>query len=118
MFAAHAERSWFEGLQRGVFEGLAAGVGFVLLGRALGLAPAPAPEFAGAEPRPDRPHSDQWQPDRLVADADRSRAELILRESYADGRLSLQELIRRVGAVHDARTVADLRAALSGLPDS
>jgi hypothetical protein len=39
-FAAHAERSVLEGVQRGVFEGLAAGAGFVLLGRVIGLRPA------------------------------------------------------------------------------
>jgi hypothetical protein len=33
----HAEQSLVEGLQRGVFEGLAAGAGFVLLGRAIGV---------------------------------------------------------------------------------
>jgi hypothetical protein len=36
-FEAHAERSVFEGLQRGAFEGVAAAVGFVVLGRAIGV---------------------------------------------------------------------------------
>ncbi|HWH10864.1 MAG TPA: hypothetical protein VG165_07020 [Solirubrobacteraceae bacterium] len=36
LFVWHAERSLEEGLQRGIFEGLAAAVGFVLLGRAIG----------------------------------------------------------------------------------
>ena len=35
-FEAHAEHSVVEGIQRGMFEGLAAAVGFVLLGRAIG----------------------------------------------------------------------------------
>jgi hypothetical protein len=35
-FEAHAEHSVFEGIQRGLFEGLAAAVGFVVLGRAIG----------------------------------------------------------------------------------
>ena len=39
-FEAHAEHSVFEGLQRGVFEGLVAAVGFVVLGRAVGARPA------------------------------------------------------------------------------
>jgi hypothetical protein len=42
VFEAHAEHSWIEGIQRGAFEGLAAGVGFVLLGRAIGVRPDPA----------------------------------------------------------------------------
>lgn len=36
LFVWHAEHSLEEGLQRGIFEGLAAAVGFVLLGRAIG----------------------------------------------------------------------------------
>ncbi|HSZ14095.1 MAG TPA: hypothetical protein VK790_08675 [Solirubrobacteraceae bacterium] len=42
LFEWHAERSLFEGIQRGAFEGLAAGVGFALLGRAIGVARGPA----------------------------------------------------------------------------
>jgi hypothetical protein len=38
-FEAHAEHSVFEGLQRGTFEGIAAAVGFVILGRAIGARP-------------------------------------------------------------------------------
>jgi hypothetical protein len=103
-FEAHAEHSAFEGLQRGVFEGLAAAVGFVLLGRAIGARPAPA-----HLPLPAYP------PDQLVADSDRARAELVLREGYADGRLTLDELDARLSAVHGARTVEQLRAALTGI---
>ncbi len=40
LFEWHAERSLFEGLQRGLFEGLAAAAGFALLGRAIGVASA------------------------------------------------------------------------------
>ena len=39
-FEAHAEHSVIEGIQRGLFEGLAAAVGFVLLGRAIAARPA------------------------------------------------------------------------------
>jgi hypothetical protein len=39
-FEAHAEHSVLEGIQRGLVEGLAAGIGFVLLGRAIGARPA------------------------------------------------------------------------------
>ena len=39
-FEAHAEHSVFEGIQRGMFEGVVAAVGFVVLGRAIGARPA------------------------------------------------------------------------------
>jgi hypothetical protein len=38
-FEAHAEHSVLEGVQRGMFEGLAAAAGFALLGRAIGVFP-------------------------------------------------------------------------------
>ena len=37
VFAAHAERSLQEGIERGVIEGLGCGIGFALLGGAVGL---------------------------------------------------------------------------------
>ena len=37
---AHAEHSVFEGIQRGMFEGVVAAVGFVVLGRTIGARPA------------------------------------------------------------------------------
>ena len=51
VFVAHAERSLVEGLERGVVEGIAAAVGFALLGRALGTQPAPRREPAAAHGR-------------------------------------------------------------------
>ncbi len=39
-FEAHAEHSAFEGIQRGAFEAIAAAIGFVALGRAIGARPA------------------------------------------------------------------------------
>lgn len=39
-FEAHAEHSVFEGIQRGSFEAIAAAIGFVALGRAIGARPA------------------------------------------------------------------------------
>jgi hypothetical protein len=51
-FEAHAEHSVFEGLQRGVFEGVAAAVGFVVLGRAIGARPA-RQSSGGGTPRPE-----------------------------------------------------------------
>jgi len=106
-FEAHAEHSVFEGVQRGMFEGLVAAAGFVLLGRAIGARPAPAHLPPSA-----------YSPDQLVADSDRAGAELELREGYADGRLTLDELDARLSAVNQARTVEQLRAALAHIADS
>jgi hypothetical protein len=50
-FEAHAEHSVLEGIQRGGFEGVAAAIGFVLLGRAIGAQPAQLPVPAGESPR-------------------------------------------------------------------
>lgn len=52
----------------------------------------------------------------LAADEDRSTAELVLRENFAQGRLSLVELTARVAQVQDARTIGHLRASLRELP--
>ena len=130
LFEAHAEHSWMEGLQRGMFEGLAAAAGFLLLGRAIGargswpgLRSALAGSgLAGSALTGSRltgsglGGSALTPGDRLVADEDRSGAELLLRESFAAGRLELDELASRLETVHHARTLADLRAALTGLP--
>ena len=43
-FEAHAEHSVAEGIQRGAFEAIAAAIGFVLLGRAIGARPRKNPE--------------------------------------------------------------------------
>ena len=110
-FEAHAERSVFEGIQRGLFEGVAAVAGFAVLGRAIGALPVPAATVPHvAVPFMIGP------PGELVSDADRAHAELVLREGYAEGRLTLDELDQRVSAVHAARTTAQLRATLSGIP--
>jgi hypothetical protein len=109
-FEAHAEHSVFEGIQRGMFEGLAAAIGFVVLGRTIGARPSLTPagpsvlSVLGAAP-----------PDRLVADSDRAGAERALRDGFAEGRLTLDELGERLTAVHEARTVEQLRAALADI---
>ena len=109
-FEAHAEHSVVEGIQRGMFEGFVAAVGFVVLGRAIGARPAPIPvESTAPMPLLTAP------PDRLVADGDRARAEFLLREGYADGRLTLDDLDDRISAVHAARTVSELRAAVADI---
>ena len=52
----------------------------------------------------------------LAADSDRERAAVTLKESYVGGRLTLDELSERTELVLAARSRAELRAALSGLP--
>jgi hypothetical protein len=54
----------------------------------------------------------------LVGDADRERALSLLRRHYAEGRLSLQELSGRVDVAAGARTSAEVRTALGGLPNA
>ena len=52
----------------------------------------------------------------LAADSDRERAAATLKESDVGGRLTLDELSDRTELVLAARSRAELRAALSGLP--
>ena len=52
----------------------------------------------------------------LAGDSDRERAAATLKESYVDGRLTLDELSDRTERVLAASSRAELRAALSGLP--
>ncbi len=52
----------------------------------------------------------------LAADTDRERVEVALREHYVRGRLTLEEFTERAGRVLTARSRAELRGALSGLP--
>lgn len=52
----------------------------------------------------------------LAADSDRERVETALREHYVGGRLTLEEFADRAGRVLAARSRAELRGALSGLP--
>ena len=52
----------------------------------------------------------------LAADSDRDRVEVALREHYVRGRLTLEEFTERAGRVLAARSRAELRGALVGLP--
>lgn len=54
----------------------------------------------------------------LVGDVDRERAVVSLREHYAVGRLTLEELDARVGRALEARSQRALRRSLAGLPES
>lgn len=54
----------------------------------------------------------------VIGDADRERAVAELREHFASGRLTLDELSGRTERALAARSRTDLRAALAGLPVS
>jgi hypothetical protein len=65
------------------------------------------------EPIPER------RPELRASDADRERHADILREAYADGRLSAEEHAERIEAVWAARTRGDLQPLVADLvPDS
>ena len=56
--------------------------------------------------------------DRIrISDADRDRAAARLREHFAAGRLSPDELDERIAAALTAKTVGDVRRIMADLPD-
>ena len=55
-------------------------------------------------------------PTQLASGEDRARAELALRDNYAQGRLPLDELTARTATVQGGRTIGELRSALRDLP--
>jgi Domain of unknown function (DUF1707) len=57
-------------------------------------------------------------PRRLLGEADRDRLIGLLREHYAEGRLDLDDLRRRVGVVLGAAHADEAAAALDGLSPS
>lgn len=52
-----------------------------------------------------------------ISDADRERVTARLREHYAEGRLTADELDERVSATLTAKTFADLRPIMADLPE-
>jgi uncharacterized protein DUF1707 len=52
----------------------------------------------------------------FAGDIDRERAAAALQDHYVGGRLTLEELTARTGRVVAARSMAEVRSALSGLP--
>jgi hypothetical protein len=57
--------------------------------------------------------------DRMrISDSDRESAAARLRDHYAEGRLTAEELDERITAAFNARTVGDLRRVMADLPDS
>src|SRR5215831_10555442 len=56
--------------------------------------------------------------DRIrISDADRERVAARLREHFAQGRLSPDELDERISAALTAKTIGDLRPIMADLPD-
>jgi hypothetical protein len=56
--------------------------------------------------------------DRIrISDADRERVAARLREHFAQGRLSSDELDERISAALTAKTIGDLRPIMADLPD-
>ncbi len=56
--------------------------------------------------------------DRIrVSDADRERVTARLRDHYAEGRLSAEEMEERITAALNAKTVGDLRQVMADLPE-
>lgn len=51
-----------------------------------------------------------------AADADRERTASVLRDSFAQGRLDMEEFSERLDAVYAARTTEELRALVRDLP--
>jgi hypothetical protein len=52
-----------------------------------------------------------------ISDADREHVAERLRENYAEGRLSSEELDERIAAVLSAKTYGDLRSPMADLPE-
>jgi len=52
-----------------------------------------------------------------ISDADRERVTARLRDHYAEGRLTADELDERITAALSAKTAGDLRAVMADLPD-
>jgi uncharacterized protein DUF1707 len=52
-----------------------------------------------------------------ISDADRERVAARLREHFAEGRLSADELDERISAALSAKTLGDLRRVMADLPD-
>jgi len=66
---------------------------------------------------PATPHAGAaGAPRSLIGDADRDRLTALLREHYAAGRISLDELRRRVGVVLAVAYADEAAAALADLP--
>jgi hypothetical protein len=66
-----------------------------------------------------RNHQETSRADNHIrtSDADRERSVVQLRDHYAEGRLTREELDERVAAALTARTFGDLRSVMADLPE-
>ena len=89
-----------------------------LMGTIQGSAAASAAAIVSAMSGSESGSTTATSPDELVSDADREQAIEELRRHLLEGRLSAEEFEDRLGAVHHARTRADLDAVRTGLPSA
>jgi Domain of unknown function (DUF1707)/Transcriptional regulator PadR-like family len=79
------------------------------------LLPGPVPP---ALPRTSPQGTSRAADDRIrISDGDRERATARLRDHYAEGRLTREELDERVTAALNARIIGDLRRVMADLPE-
>ena len=80
--------------------------------------PAPPASPEAVVPKGRAPHQERSRADNCirVSDRDRERATARLRDSFAEGRLTREELDERITAALNARTVGDLRRVTADLP--
>jgi hypothetical protein len=65
---------------------------------------------------PRSPRNGSSAPDLRIGDADREAAAAALREHFAQGRLTLEELLARVEAVFTAATRSEISLVIGDLP--
>src|ERR1700761_874506 len=78
------------------------------------------PKAPASSHRPDRETGSAMNMnDRMrISDSDRDRVATQLRDYYAEGRLSSEELDERVTAALNAKTAGDLKRLMSDLPSA
>jgi DNA-binding PadR family transcriptional regulator len=80
--------------------------------------PGPRVRVGVAPGRTNHEEASRALADRIrISDADRERATARLRDHFAEGRLTREELDERVTAALNARTAGDLRRVLADLPE-
>ena len=81
--------------------------------------PPALPKLRVKLPPGGRNHQETSRADNHIrtSDADRERSVVQLRDHYAEGRLTREELDERVAAALTARTFGDLRSVMSDLPE-
>ena len=73
--------------------------------------------FDGMEPEPLHPKGDDARGRLLIGETGRSYAMELVKRAYTSGLISFDEMGQRLDIINSARVRADLRPALSDLPD-